>query len=372
MNTRVLGLEEKLDWMQLIRSENIGPLTFYHLLNHYGNATAALEAAPELAWRGGKRHPLQLESRSKIEKELENATKQGIEIIALPEPSYPPLLRSLDDAPPLLLVYGNKHLLLKDSVAIVGARNASAGARRLAEDLARDLSSHGLIVISGLARGIDTMAHNGSLKGGTIAVLAGGVDVIYPKENTDLYGHIRQKGVLVSEMPLGTEPLARYFPRRNRIISGCALGVIVVEAALRSGSLITARLALEQGRDVFAIPGSPLDPRSRGTNNLIRNGAMLAESAQDIITALEPMRESPLESPTLDMKSGETCPAPDISDKDRALIVDLLSTTPVEIDELTRQSGLDVATVMVTLLEMELAGRLVREPGQKVCLSVEN
>ena len=272
---RTLNPAERLDWLRLIRSENVGPVTFYQLLSRFGSAEAALAALPEIAHRGGRARALTICPRATAERELQQLHAAGSRFVAWGEPDYPAALAALDDAPPLISVKGDTTLFARNALAIVGARNASANGRRFARDIALQLGQQGLLVVSGLARGIDGAAHDGALATGTVAVVAGGIDQVYPEENRALHEQIAERGVIVAEMPVGTEPQARHFPRRNRIISGCALGVLVVEAALRSGSLITARFALEQGRDVFAVPGSPLDPRCRGTNDLIRNGAIL-------------------------------------------------------------------------------------------------
>ncbi len=283
MTSRNLNPAERLDWLRLIRTENVGPVTFYQLLRRFGSAGAALEALPRLATRGGRQATLTICPRGAAERELADLDKAGVALVAWGEPDYPAALATLDDAPPLLQLRGRRALLRSRAIAVVGARNASANGRRIARELAADLGQHGFVVASGLARGIDAAAHLGSLPTGTVAVLGGGVDVVYPEENRELYEAIAENGVLVAEPPLGTVPQARHFPRRNRIISGLSLGIVVVEAAARSGSLITARFALDQGREVFAVPGSPLDPRCRGTNDLIRNGATLTETAEDVL-----------------------------------------------------------------------------------------
>ncbi len=292
-----LNAAERLDWLRLIRSENVGPITFRRLLERFGSAAAALRAVPDLARRGGRARAIQICPRDRAEAELAAVEAAGAQLVALAEPDYPPALAHVEDAPPILCLAGNIHLLQRTVVAIVGARNASINGQRLARDLAGDLAAAGYVVASGMARGIDAAAHQGSLQGGTVGVLGGGIDVIYPKENKDLFEAVRAQGVLVSESPPGTEPQARHFPRRNRIISGISLGVVVIEARPQSGSLITARMALEQGREVFAVPGSPLDPRSRGANDLIRQGAVLTETAADVRAVLDAMQRSPLAEP---------------------------------------------------------------------------
>jgi len=303
--------------------------------------------------------------------EMDEAQSVGAEIIGAREPEYPPLLSGIDDAPPLLFVRGNIHLLQKPMVAIVGARNASANGKRFAETMARQIGAAGPVVVSGLARGIDTAAHAGALDTGTVASMAGGVDTIYPVENEDLFAAILERGVVVSESPMGVQAQARHFPRRNRVIAGTSVGVVVVEAAIGSGSLITARMAGEQGREVLAVPGSPMDPRCRGTNALIRDGATLVESANDVLAALVTLINRPLS----DVRwagaaslSGQRMEHVDPSDSARHAVVEHLSPTPVSVDELIRQCHLSPPIVMTILLELELAGRVDRHPGNRVSL----
>ena len=291
-----LSDDQRLDWLRLIRSDNVGPRTFRALVNHYGGAHRALAALPDLARRGGASGPARVCSRQEAERELAAARSLGVALVALGEPDYPRRLMMIDDAPPLLAVRGSPAVFGLPIVAIVGARNASAAGIRFAERLARDLGAAGFAVASGLARGVDAAAHRGSLASGTIAVLAGGQDHIYPREHADLADAVAAEGALISEMPLGWEPRARDFPRRNRLISGLAVGIVVVEAARRSGSLITARFALEQGREVFAVPGSPLDPRAEGTNDLLKQGATLVTEAADVITVVRPILGEPVEA----------------------------------------------------------------------------
>jgi DNA processing protein len=365
-----LSDKEKSARLRLARSENIGPVTFHDLLRVYGNATRALEAVPELARRGGRTRPIKLASARDAENELTAIAKNGAELLFFDEADFPLLLAATDPAPPLIIVKGHKSLFARPSIAMVGARNASAAGLRMAGDIARELGAEGYAVTSGLARGIDTAAHKAALETGTIAVIAGGIDVVYPEQNRALQEAIGERGLLISEMPPGTKPQGRHFPRRNRLISGLSLGVIVVEAALRSGSLITARFALEQGRDVMAVPGSPLDPRAGGTNQLIKDGAPLIENAADALAALA--RQSTddwFREPSGRDGYGEP-PAvpPEISDPERAEILSLLGPTPVEVDFLIRQSGLPARAVAAILLELDLSGKLRREPGQKVAL----
>ncbi|HVM81315.1 MAG TPA: DNA-processing protein DprA [Stellaceae bacterium] len=369
--SRHLNPEERLDWLRLLRSENVGPLTFHQLLQRFGSAAAALEALPRAAQRGGRQRPIAIATRSEAERELAALAKIGARLIAWGEPEYPAALAVLEDAPPLLSVKGDIALLERRAIGIVGARNASANGRRFAREIATELGRAGLLVVSGLARGIDTAAHQGSLATGTMAVVAGGIDIVYPEENQGLYDAIGERGIAVAELPVGTEPKAKHFPRRNRIISGTALGVIVIEAALKSGSLITARFALEQGREVLAVPGSPLDPRCRGTNDLIRRGAALVESAEDVLTALAGQLSLPREqyrpTPPKDPASHGFAEEKD-ADRDRARLLEALGPSPVPVDELVRQCQLSAAIVATLLLELELAGRLERHPGHQVSL----
>ncbi|CAK0777804.1 DNA processing protein [Azospirillaceae bacterium] len=367
---RSLSDSERLDWLRLIRTENVGPITFFRLLEKYGTASIALQELPGLSQRGGRAKPLRPAAKADAERELAACARLGVRLIAACEPNYPPLLAMIDDPPPLIAVRGHAHLLLRPAVAMVGARNASLNGKRFATRLAQDLGAAGYVVISGMARGIDAAVHEGALAVGTAAVLGCGVDVVYPEENQPLYQRLVEQGVVVSETPLGAQPHARNFPRRNRLISGLSLGVVVVEAAPRSGSLITARVALEQGREVFAVPGSPMDPRSQGCNNLIREGAALVESAQDVIREFSSRHQRPLgESPSL---ARGTAPREGPSEQElvqaRALIAENLSPAPVPIDELVRECQLSAPVVLTVVLELELAGRVQRHPGNQISL----
>jgi len=355
---------ERIDRLRLIRSDNVGPRTFRSLVRHFGGARAALERLPDLARRGGASRPQRICSEADARAELEACAKLGVRLIAPGEDGYPPRLSELDDAPPLLGVRGIRDVLMRPIIAIVGSRNASAAGLKFASMLARDLSEAGFVIASGLARGIDQAAHRASIAGGTVAVLAGGHDRIYPPEHADLLSALLASGAAISEMPLGHVPRAHDFPRRNRLISGASLGVVVVEAALRSGSLITARLANEQGREVFAVPGSPLDPRAAGTNGLIKQGATLITEASDVIQAVEPIMGRPL-----DLREDDNEPlAPDPGAAERDGIVSLLGPTPILLDDLIRLSGASPAVVRTVLLELELAGRLERHGGGLVSL----
>ncbi len=359
---------EKLDWLRLIRSENVGPITFFRLLERFGTAAAALDALPGLARRGGRRAKV----CSKSDAEQEMATLESLDacLLARGEPGYPPLLAHIEDPPPLLFVCGNGHLLERDAVAVVGARNASLNGRRFAHKLCGDLGRGGLVVVSGLARGIDASAHDGALETGTVAVLAGGIGVVYPKENAGLHDQIKERGVMISETKPGTVPLGRHFPHRNSLISGMALGVVVVEATPRSGSLITARMGLEQGREVFAVPGSPLDPRAKETNALIRSGALLIESADDVLDAIKSMVPRPLhEAEPVDFIASPPEPADqEALSAARPVIVECLGPSPVSVDEIIRNCQFSLAVVSTVLLELELAGRLERHPDNQISL----
>lgn len=381
--SRRLTDEERLDWLRLWRSEHIGPRAFSDLVRIYGAAGAALERLPELARRGGLRRRVRVCSRADAERERDALAAAGGRFAAVCEPGYPRALAAIDDPPPILAVLGRLPLAENDAVAVVGARNASAAGGRFARGLAADLGAAGYAVVSGLARGIDAQAHLGALDTGTAAVVAGGVDVVYPRENADLYARIVETGAVVSERPFGATPKARHFPRRNRIVSGLCAGVAVVEATPRSGSLITARLAAEQGREVFAVPGSPLDPRHRGANGLIRDGATLIESAEDVIAALNgvrPGRAAPrIPSVAEAFECEEFDPPPngapagagagdthdDAAAAQRA-ILEALDAAPIGVDELVRQCHLPASAVMTAVLELELAGRIARRGSGRV------
>jgi DNA processing protein len=359
---------DRIDRLRLIRSDNVGPRTFRSLLHHFGDARTALERLPDLARRGGAARSGRICSEEDALAELAATKRMGVLLVAPNEAAYPPRLATLDDAPPLLgvRVRGSPDVLIRPMIAIVGSRNASGAGLKFANQLAHDLGDAGFVVISGLARGVDQAAHRATIQSGTVAVLAGGHDRIYPPEHEDLLAALLDHGGAISEMPLGHVPRARDFPRRNRLISGAALGVVVVEAAHRSGSLITARMAAEQGREVFAVPGSPLDPRAAGTNDLIKQGATLTTEAADVINAVTPIMERPImfganepDNEPLDFDAG---------DSERTRITDLLGPSPVSLDDLIRMSGASPTIVRTVLLELELAGRLERHGGGMVSL----
>lgn len=369
-----LSQDALLDKLRLIRSENVGPVTYLTLIRQFGSAKAALEAIPSLAAGGGKRKPTTCFSKKEAEEEIEKAQAAGARFVCMGDAEYPTLLASIYDAPPVLTVLGHPHLWQrKRSLAIVGARNASAAGCQFARKLAQDAGQRDFIIASGLARGIDTAAHTGSLQTGTIAVMASGIGQVYPPENKALHDSIAQQGCIITEQPFNAQPHSRAFPGRNRIIAGLSVATIIVEAALKSGSLITARFALDQGRDVFAVPGSPLDPRCKGTNQLIKQGANLCESIEDVISNLSP-------HPRLNLSEAiahnyQAAPQQPVSDSERAearkIITQKLSFTPVQIDELLNQCQLPHHLLSLILLELELAGRLQRHPGHKVSLKAE-
>jgi len=367
---QALTESQRLSWLQLARSENVGSITFRRLIDHYGSAEDALHALPDLSRRGGLRRQPRLCSRGDAEREMERAHHLGCLFIAACEPGYPQALRWADGSPPLLAVRGDVAVLEKPSVSIVGSRNASITGLKIARALALGIGRAGYAVTSGLARGIDAESHRAALASGTIAVLAGGLDRPYPPQNIELLEAICDGGAAVSEMPFGWAPRASDFPRRNRIIAGLSLGLVVVEAARKSGSLISARLAGELGRLVFAVPGSPLDPRAKGTNDLIRDGAILTTEAADIVQALKPMGGG--DQGILNLEETETgpmvpaAPARSLTVDDRTRIVEALGPAPVDMDSIMRHTGLPPSEIYLALLELDLAGRLERHPGGMV------
>ena len=383
-------LRERLAWLRLARSGGIGPVTIRDLVAHFGGAAAALDALPDLAKRGGRARPLRICSQSEAEDEVARLERIGARLIARDDLDYPPALAAIEDAPPVITVRGRDDFLaapkIATAIALVGARNASANGRRIAADMAAGLAQSGILVVSGMARGIDTAAHLGAFAGmapgtiadpraggGTIAVVAGGIDVLYPPENGALFKRLGMEGLIVAEAAPGTEPVARHFPRRNRIISGLSRAVVVVEAAVKSGSLITARFALDQGREVMAVPGSPLDPRCRGGNRLIREGARLVEDFIQVIESLE----GPV-TPNLSLHKNLQI-EPQVSENDilseadkvRGEVLSLLGPSPVTVDELVRQCHCSAPVMGMVLLELDLAGRLERHPGHRVSLLMQ-
>lgn len=370
-----LNDRQRLAWLRLIRSDNVGPATFRDLINHFGSAETALEALPELSRRGGSTRPVRVASREEALAELDFAARFGARFVGIGEPDYPAALRQIEGAPPLIAIKGNAMALRQPAVGIVGARNCSVAGAKFAAMIARDVGRAGYTIVSGFARGIDTAAHRASLDTGTVAVLAGGLDQPYPPENEPLIAELLgAHGLLLSEMPFGWEPRAKDFPRRNRLISGISLGLVVTEAAARSGSLITARYAGNFGRLVFAVPGSPLDPRSEGANGLIKDGAMLITSAADVIEAMAPLTRMDLFSPQqisepiIEDEREMSIPP---SERDRDAIVTALGPSPIEIDELIRHTGLPAPSVYLVLLELDLAGRLYRHPGGLISLALD-
>ena len=354
--------DPRLARLRLIRTPTIGPVTYRQLLARFGSAERAIEALPDLAARGGGKPP-RIADAATVEREIARVEKLGARYLFIDDADYPPLLAELDNAPAVMTIRGDSALFAHTSVAMVGARNASAAACRFARGLAVELGREGVVIVSGLARGLDTAAHQGSLATGTIGVIASGIDIAFPPENRALQEQVAEQGLLIAEQPPGSEPLARNFPHRNRVIAGLATGTVVVEAAPRSGSLITARLAAEAGRDVMAVPGSPLEPRAQGCNLLIREGATLVQSAADILETIRPIDPRMVRAPASPF-DGRPGGEPD--DADRRALTGLLGPVPVAIDELIRQSGLSPATVALVLLELELAGRIERHAGARV------
>ncbi len=396
-----LSDSQRADWLQLIRSDNVGPRTFRGLLNRYGSAGAALEALPGLASSVGR--SLRVATRDGVMREMEASARRGVSFICLGEPDYPAALLAIDAPPPVLAVRGNIKILSRAMVAIVGARNASAAGLVLAERLSRGIAETGSVIVSGLARGIDLRAHQCTLATGTVAVLAGGHNRIYPDDHADLVEQILEHGAVISEMPLEWEPRGRDFPRRNRIVSGLSLAVVVIEAALNSGSLITARFANEQGREVFVVPGSPLDPRCEGSNNLLRQGATICTKAEDVINALAPLagppqpdlfRESrddydsateplwdeanlfdhadppPQSAPRQEMDEPASTTITQADTDAASRVTELLGPSPVSLDDLSRLSGLPMAALRPVLMELEIEGRLLRHGVNLVSLVV--
>lgn len=365
---------DPVDALRLIRSENVGPMTFFQLVKLCGSVAKAIEMAPSISQRGGRKKPLRIASKADAQKEYEALTKFGARLLLFGEPEYPRLLQTVADAPPVLTVRGHLHLFAHERlVGVVGARNASANGCAFARKISADLGAEKYVVVSGLARGIDTHAHKGALATGTVAVIGGGIDNIYPPENEALYAEIAEAGAIISEMPFGMKPHAHSFPGRNRIIAGMTRAIAVIEASLKSGSLITATDALDYGRDVFAVPGSPMDPRCAGTNSLIKQGATMLESARDITAALVPMGSLPLaETEHKGFAEPPPPPSEDMMRDARAELLQALSPTPTLLEEVLQVTGLTPHLMMAVLLEFELAGRLQRHPGAKVSLRIDS
>ncbi len=356
---------ERLARLRLIRTPHVGPVSWHQLMQRFGSGEAALDALPDLVLRGGAGKP-RIAPAETAEREIERVAALGARHIFSDEDDYSPMLREVEGAPPVVVARGDAAMLRRPCVAIVGARNASAVACRFARQLAADLAARDVTVVSGLARGVDTAAHIGALGGSTVGVIASGIDVAFPPENAALQEKIASDQLLIAEQPPGTEPLARHFPSRNRIIAGAAHGTVVIEAAPKSGSLITARRAGDYGREVMAVPGSPLDPRAQGCNLLIREGATLIQTVDDVLEAVGPIDARMVREPA---RPYTAAPAPmDASDGERRSLIDLLGPTPVAVDELVRQSGQAASTVQLLLLELELAGRVERHAGAKISL----
>ena len=381
--TNVFSAAEKLARLRLVRTEGIGPVTFRELLDRFGDGAAAMEGAIELASRNRRKNPFKPASLDACERELEELLASNVRVYFLGERDYPWRLAATNDAPPILFTRGNSALFGTRTLGVVGARNASAAGLKLTRSVVSALSKAGVTIASGLARGIDTAAHQAALEGGTIACVAGGLDVFYPRENEALQRSIGDGGLLVSEMPLGTKPQARHFPRRNRLISGLSDGVLIVEAAVRSGSLITARYAADQGREVFAVPGSPLDPRARGGNRLIKDGATLVENAEELLAELPGLPAAPLvhsvpqksqpqtRAVTPSLARTNPTPAPRTQDNNNGDILSLLGASPIHTDEIVRLSGETTEDVLARCLELELAGKITRHPGGRVSRNYE-
>jgi len=378
---QLLSDEQRLDWLCLSRAQNVGPVLFYQLINRFGGARAAIEALPELSRRAGRKTPLKLYPRANAERDFARARKLGARFVARGEAGYPPLLRHIPGPPPLICIKGRAGLADLPLFAIAGSRNASALGMKFTRQVAREVGAAGYGIVSGLARGIDTAAHEASIDTGTIAVMAGGIDHIYPRENARLFAAIAERGLIVTEMTPGTPPRARYFPRRNRLVSGMSLGVFIAEAAFRSGSLITARLAGEQGREVFAMPGSPLDPRAAGTNRLIRDGAALVSNAGDILGVLNELAARALPEAQAFPDDAEIMEPADMMQDSSGLapqepapglherIIALLSPAPAPLDDIIRESGAAAGQVISALMELELAGRITREADGSIRLA---
>lgn len=364
-----LSDRQRLSWLRLIRTQNVGPASFRELINRFGSAEAALEMLPELMISGGAKRIVRIPSVEEAEAELQAAGQNGARFVGIGEADYPPMLKNMDNPPPLIAMRGEAAVFRLPAVAIVGARNASLAGIKMARMLAADLGRDGYAIVSGLARGIDTAAHQGSLSTGTVGVLAGGLDVPYPPENAGLCDDIAERGgAVITEMPFGWQPRAQDFPRRNRLVAGAALGLVVIEAAQRSGSLISARLAGEMGRLVFAVPGSPLDPRCAGSNGLLKDGATLVTEASDVSGAIAPLAGTRTPRAATAQKAPDFSATPPPGEDERSGVLEVLGPTPVAVDEIIRHTGLNAAQVSMVLLELDLAGRIERHAGGNVSL----
>ncbi len=361
-----LAANETLACLRLIRSENVGPVSFRELINRFGGAAQALEALPEITRRAGSKRPIRICPKDEAEAELDAAARAGANPVFTIEPGYPAALAAIDAPPPLLYIKGQSALLQRPAIAIVGSRQCSAAGAKVAAMFAHSLGTSGYVIASGLARGIDGAAHTASLATGTVAVLAGGIDILYPPEHANLYDRIAEQGCLVTELPPGYKPRGQDFPRRNRIISGISLGVVIVEAAARSGTLVTARYAGEQGRDVFAVPGHPLDPRAEGTNRLIKNGATLVTEADDVMRVLEPLSGLRDGATQLRWQPREPEPVdqlpPVVGDAERDVVLTALGPAPIDLDAIQLATGLTARAIQIALMELDLAGHITR-PG---------
>jgi DNA processing protein len=371
-----LAQENLVDVLRLIRTQNVGPITFFQLMRRFGSAADAIDALPTMSLRGGRVKALNVMSKNDAQKEIEAVENFGARMILYGAADYPKWLMDIPDPPPIITVSGHAHLWKRDCIAMVGARNASAVGCQFAQRLARELGEHGLTVVSGLARGIDAFVHKGAIASGTVGVIAGGIDNIYPPENAILYQQMRETGAVISEQPFGLLPFSGAFPGRNRIIAGMTLGTVVVEASPKSGSLITARFANEFGRDIFAVPGSPLDARSKGCNQLIREGAVMVENVQDILQGIARLRGMAMQEtqpPAFTSEDATTQQAPNESELDsaRAAIIEKLGIVAVSVDELIAQCNVSAAAALTILLELELAGKLRRVSGNKVALIMD-
>lgn len=363
-----LNDRQRLQWLRLIRTENVGPASFRNLINRFGSAEAAIDALPELTQAGGAKRPNRVPSEAEAEKELAAIERAGAKLVAIGEVGYPEIFKHIHMPPPLLTVKGRLELLNQQAISIVGSRSASATGIRMTHLLATEIGRADYAIVSGLARGIDAAAHRASLRTGTIGVLAGGLNRPYPAENIPLFQEIGEHGALVSEMPFDWEPRARDFPRRNRLVAGLGLGLVVVEAARQSGSLISARLAGEMGRLVFAVPGSPFEPRSAGTNFLLKEGAILVTDTTDILEAMTPLSRSGAQLSMSFSEDFESAATPTLSGNERDLVLGALSVTPTPIDNLVRYTGLHPAQFSMILLELDLAGRIERHPNGSISI----